>query len=235
MCGRYASFTRLDERPGLFDLDVVSPDVSEKRESYNVAPTTDVPIIIERVTDDNNVSREAHLAHWGLVPIWAKDTSIGARMINARIETVAEKKSFAPSLAKKRCIVPADGYFEWKKTPDGKQPFYIQRDDHELLAFAGLYSWWKSEDGWLLSTTIMTRQASQLSDIHDREPVILDHHQFSAWLDPAMTDPFTALEVLQPPNPRLRATEVSRLVGSVRNNDPSLIQPLDVGRDPDQS
>lgn len=221
MCGRYATFTRLDEQPGLFDLDLITEPVLERPPNWNVAPTTGVPIIIERY--DDGLSREAHLAHWGLLPPWAKDKSFASKMINARSETVAEKRSFAPSLKKRRCIVPADGYYEWKKVGSAKQPYFITRSDGQPLAFAGLYSWWKDDDGWLLSTTIVTKASDRLTDLHDRIPVILDQEDFSDWLDPEVEDVGRALEILDHPTPEMTAVPVSRDVGRVSVNGPENI------------
>lgn len=224
MCGRYATFTRLDEQPGLFDLDLVTEPVAERPPSWNVAPTTAVPIIVERY--DEGLSREAHLAHWGLLPPWAKDKSFAPKMINARSETIAEKRSFAPSFKKRRCIVPADGYYEWKKVTAGKQPYYITRTDGQPLAFAGLYSWWRDADGWLLSTTIITKAADQLADIHDRIPAILERDAFSSWLDPNSEDVDAAMEILHRPNPPLTAIPVRKDVGKVGINEPENIEQI---------
>lgn len=219
MCGRYASFTRLDEQPGLFDLDLVTDEVTDLAPRWNVAPTTMVPIILERTEDSR--SREAHAAHWGLIPIWAKDPAIGSRMINARKETLTEKKSFAPLLKSKRCIVPADGYYEWTGEKGNKIPHYITQADGGLLAFAGLYSWWKSETGWLLSTTIITQEADQLAHIHHRTPHILSPADYDAWLDPELESP---LEVLDEPNPELAEYVVSTAVNRVGVDGPQLIE-----------
>lgn len=219
MCGRYATFTRLDEQPGLFDLDLITDAVAERPANWNVAPTTGVPIIVQRP----DKTREAHLAHWGLVPPWSKDTSFSVKMINARAETIAEKRSFAPSLKKRRCLVPADGYYEWKRDGERKQPYFISRRDGLPLAFAGLYAWWKDGDEWLLSTTIVTRAADQLADIHDRIPVILNRHDFAPWLDPCAEDVDSALEILSHPNPALAARPVAPDVGRVGVNGPENI------------
>lgn len=224
MCGRYASFTRLDEQPGLFDLDVITESVAECPPRWNVAPTTDVPVIVERFA--KGLSREAHLAHWGLVPPWARDTSFAPKMINARSETVAEKRSFAPSLRKRRCLVPADGYYEWKRVGKAKQPYYISRTDGQPLAFAGLYAWWRDTDGWMLSTTIITKAAIHLAKIHDRVPVVIDRESFSDWLDPQSEDVDAVVELLARPNPDLRAIPVSADVGNVRVNRPSNIEEI---------
>lgn len=227
MCGRYATFTRLDDVAALFSLDVISPEVAERGRSWNVAPTTSVPIIVEKYDDDDHLVRAAHLAKWGLIPPWAKDPSIGARMINARSETVAEKKSFAPSLAKRRCVVVADGYYEWLTSPDGKQPYYISRPDGQPLAFAGLYSWWKDGEEWVLSTTIITQDANpELAFIHDRTPHVLEVADLAEWLDPRATDPVAALDVLARPNPELQAWAVRREVGRVGVNEPANVEPV---------
>lgn len=223
MCGRYASFTRLDEGPGLFDLDVVTDEVRGLSPSWNVAPTTTIPVIVERADPH---SREAHAATWGLIPIWAKDPSIGSKMFNARSETLAEKKSFAPSLKNKRAIIPADGYFEWMATDEGKQPHYVTRADGLPLAFAGLYSWWKNGADWVLSATIITEEARQLAQLHHRAPVILDRERFAPWLDPGLTDPLEALALLDQEPPELRAVPVTTSVGKVGVNTPANIEPI---------
>lgn len=186
------------------------------------------------------VRREMHLARWGLVPGWAKDLSIGSRMFNARSDSLATKRSFAPSLAKRRCLVVADGYYEWLKeevpgqSKPRRTPFYIHRTDGAPLAFAGLYAWWPDPskekgdpDRWVLSTTIVTTDArGGLEQIHDREPVVLAEEEADAWLAGDLTGTDEALAVLEQPSPPLSWYEVSPRVGSVRNNDASLIEPV---------
>ena len=181
-----------------------------------------------------------HLARWGLVPGWAKDLSIGSRMFNARSDSLATKRSFAPSLANRRCLVVADGYYEWLKeevpgqSKPRRTPFYIHRTDGAPLAFAGLYAWWPDPskekgdpDRWVLSATIVTADAhGGLEQIHDREPVVLAEDEADAWLTPDLTGADEALAVLEQPSPALSWYEVSARVGSVRNNDPSLIEPV---------
>ncbi|HLS26444.1 MAG TPA: SOS response-associated peptidase [Beutenbergiaceae bacterium] len=183
--------------------------------------------------------RGMHVARWGLIPHWAKDPGIGARMINARAETVAEKSSFSAPLAKRRCIVLADGYYEWHTEPAAgggkpvKTPFYIRPTDGAPIAFAGLYSWWPDParepgdpDRWVLSTTIITQAARDgLEEIHEREPAVLDHAVVNAWLD-RDAGARTALELLEHPSPPLSWYEVDRAVGSVRNQGPHLIDPV---------
>ena len=186
------------------------------------------------------VRREMHLARWGLVPGWAKDLSIGSRMFNARSDSLATKRSFSPSLAKRRCLVVADGYYEWLKeevpgqSKPRRTPFYIHRTDGAPLAFAGLYAWWPDPskekgdpDRWVLSATIVTADAhGGLEQIHDREPVVLAEDEADAWLTPDLTGAEEALAVLEQPSPALSWYEVSARVGSVRNNDASLIEPV---------
>ncbi|MDO5722935.1 MAG: SOS response-associated peptidase [Flaviflexus sp.] len=216
MCGRYASFTPLEVGEPLFELDVVTEEVKQRRPSWNVAPTTMVPIIVQPE------AREAHLARWGLIPPWAKDPQVGAKMINARAETVAEKRSFAPSLKSRRCLVVADGYYEWE---DKGKPHYIYRADGQRIGFAGLYTWWRpAPDSWQLSTTIITRAADQLAELHHREPVILNPGDFSGWLDPSSgTD--DALSILNSPAPSLEHYLVNPQVGRVGVDSEANIEP----------
>ncbi len=252
MCGRYASFSALRDIQLTFDLDALGPECEVLTPSWNVAPTQDVGIVVERILNGHDavdgtqiagaptkepdssaqgsgsVTRELHVARWGLVPPWSKDPSKGPQMINARIETLAEKRTFAPSLATRRCIVPADGYFEWQATAGGKIPHYIHSADGVPLAFAGLYGWWKKPDGsWLLSTTIVTRAAEgELAAIHDRTPVVLTPNEFSEWLDPHQQDKYAARQLIDRPNQLLQADVVGKAVGNIRNNSPENIQPV---------
>lgn len=200
------------------------------------APARGDSPVLERAA----VRRELHLARWGLVPGWAKDLSVGSRMFNARSDSLATKRSFSPSLAKRRCLVLADGYYEWLKeevpgqSKPKRTPFYIHRTDGSPIAFAGLYAWWPDPskekgdpDRWVLSTTIVTSDAhGGLEQIHDREPVVLAEEQAGAWLTPEITAADEALAVLAQQGPALSWYEVSSRVGSVRNNDESLIEPV---------
>lgn len=245
MCGRYASFRAAQALADAFDVAEVTEAAQNLPASYNVAPTEDVRIVVDRIApaahEDGGEERrrELHVARWGLVPPWAKDLSIGSRMFNAREDSLATKRSFAPSLRGRRCLVLAEGYYEWLKeeVPDQSKPrrtpFYIHRTDAAPLAFAGLYAWWpdpqkaKTDPGrWVLSTTIVTTQArGGLAQIHHREPLVLGEEATSHWLNPHRTDAEDALAALQEPSPSMSWHEVSARVGSVRNNDPSLIEP----------
>jgi putative SOS response-associated peptidase YedK len=217
----------------------------EYASSWNVAPTTDVPIVLERLID-GRVHRQLHIAKWGLVPGWAKDPGVGVKMFNARSETVAEKPSFRKALQARRCAVPADGYYEWKKlSAKSKQPYYVRRADGAPTFFAGLYEWWKDPslpDGhprrWLLSTSIITTEGppadsaspvlQELGQLHDRLPVPLSGSAMAEWLDPQADGP--SLVGLIRAEAHSVAAEwtlgpVGDAVGNVRNNGPELIEP----------
>jgi putative SOS response-associated peptidase YedK len=175
---------------------------------------------------------------WGLVPFWAKDVKIGSRMINARAETVAEKPAFRRAFAKRRCLMPADGYYEWQQMPGAaKQPMYISRRDGRSLAFAGLYELWRDpavssedQDAWLWTTTIITTSApDEIGMIHDRMPMIIDPGRWDDWLDPVNNDVADLKSLLVPAMVGdLITWPVSTAVNSVRNNGPELITPVSV-------
>lgn len=247
MCGRYASFRQAQDLADVFDVTTIAEEVAGRKPSWNVAPTQDVLVVLERLVDAEGrtagrdgageatgTSREMHEARWGLVPSWAKDPAIGNRMINARSETVAEKPSFSSSVKTRRCLVPADGYYEWQAPREGstrKTPYFISSPDGAPLAFAGLYAWWRPKDDpgadWLLTTTILTTASTgEMASIHDRVPVILTGEDVSLWLDPTVTDPAEALAVLGTGTPELTWHEVSSAVGSPRNNSPELVEPV---------
>lgn len=238
MCGRYASFRQAQDLADSFDVVEITEDAAVVPPSFNVAPTQPVRVVLERLADPERpgASREMHAARWGLVPAWAKDPSIGSRMINARSETVAEKPAFAKPLATRRCILPADGYFEWRK--DGrsarKVPYFVHRVDAAPVALAGLYAFWrdpaKADDDptrWLMSTTVLTRPARpELTFLHDREPVLLSGDAVAEWLDPTTRTVEGALAVLASAAPRVELHEVDARVGNVRNDFPELIEPV---------
>ncbi|MDQ6754121.1 MAG: SOS response-associated peptidase [Actinomycetota bacterium] len=215
-------------------FDVAEPFAGDIQPSYNVAPTDEVPLILERKSDGGNTSpRELATARWGLVPSWSKDPKAGARLINARMETVTEKPSFRQAAAKRRALVVADGYFEWQKTADGKIPTYLHGETEQILAFAGLYEYWPDPtlpDGhpgrWLRTCTIITtRAADALGHIHDRTPLIVPPDLYADWLDPGTTSTADVQRLLEAiPEPRLVPRVVGTRVNSVRNNGPDLIE-----------
>ena len=238
MCGRYASFREAQDLADAFAAPDIADDARLLPPSWNVAPTDPVRIVVERESDDD-VQRSLRVARWGLVPGWAKDPSVGSRMINARVETLATKPAFRKALLTRRCIVPAEGYYEWQKVErggkPGKQPFWIHAADGSPLAFAGLYEFWRDPDRadddplrWLVTMTIVTGGAATddpaLGPIHDRRPVVLDPAGWDTWLDPLTRDADSVLPLLDARPPRLVPTPVSPAVGSVRNNGPELIE-----------
>jgi putative SOS response-associated peptidase YedK len=189
--------------------------------------------------------RELRVVRWGLVPFWAKDISIGSRLINARAETVATKPAFRRAFARHRCLLPADGFYEWEKSGDSKgarkQPHYIRREDGGVLAFAGLYELWRDKDrpdddpdSWLWTATIITTRAEdEVGRIHDRMPMVIEPGRWADWLDPAATSA-DALHGLMTPAASVHLTTypVSTEVNSVRHNGPGLIEPMEGDSDP---
>lgn len=237
MCGRYATTQTSASLHQAFEIDLASTFV-ETEADFNMAPTKLAPVVVGRREDGaQSVQRELLTARWGLVPSWAKDPSIGSRMINARSETVAEKPSFKRAFGRRRALVPADGYFEWyagqpqegQKKPT-KQPFYITPKDGSVLAMAGLYEFWKDRDAdeWLITFTILTTTAEDdLGHVHERMPLFLEPDAYDEWLDPAPRGTDELLGLLVPAAPgRLDAFAVSTAVNNVRNNGPELIVPI---------
>lgn len=227
MCGRY-TLTNVSQNLLGPLFDVVDIPVAGLSPRFNVAPTQDVPIV--RVLAHGG-PRTLSLAHWGLVPSWAKDLSIGSKMINARAETAAEKPAFRSSFKNKRCLVPTDGFYEWKKLAGGKkQPCWIHRPDGKPFAFAGLWARWKdpAEGGTLDSFTILTTDAIPgVADIHDRMPVVLAPETYGAWLDPD-EQRVDYLEGLlgDRRGVELVVTPVSTRVNNPRNEGPDNVRPV---------
>jgi putative SOS response-associated peptidase YedK len=223
MCGRYTLSSPGDEVALLFDL----PEPPSVLPRYNLAPTQEAAVV--RVKHSGG-PRQLDLLRWGLIPYWAKEASIGSRMINARAESVADKAAFNWSFRKKRCLVAADGFFEWQKVGKVKQPFLIRRQDRKPFAFAGLWSSWRNpEQGqWIESFTIVTTDANDLMrPLHDRMPVILDPESFDLWLDPKVEDAARLVPLLVPhPAEGFEAFPVSRVVNSALYDEPDCIQPL---------
>ncbi|WP_129338123.1 SOS response-associated peptidase [Cellulomonas endophytica] len=238
MCGRYASFREDQALADEFAVAVVADDVRLLPPSWNVAPTDAVRLVVERADrETGEVVRQLRLARWGLVPSWAKDPSVGSRMINARVETLLERPAFAKPFAVRRALLPADGYYEWQKPPEGtkgrKQPYWIHAEDGSVLALAGLYEFWKDPtkadddpDRWLVSATVITRPATPaLAPVHDRQPLALPPDRWEAWLDPAV-DAHGARALLEVVPPPLVATPVSTRVNAVANDGPDLVEPV---------
>lgn len=221
MCGRYASFSSSGQLALDFRLDGLSDRAEKWAPSWNIAPTQPIRIVVE-----TGQGREAHVARWGLVPPWAASRGSGPALFNARMETAATKRSFASALAERRCIVPADWYYEWQAGPSPKTPYRI--GDGKPLAFAGLFQWFRDDEGtWRLSATILTRAATgPLASIHDRTPAVLEPQEYAPWLARDAVDPQAALAVLARPGRELEAVEVSRAVGSVASNGPELCEPV---------
>ena len=284
MCGRYASARKRIEL--LEEFRIERDRVPEPLEpDYNVAPTKRVYAVVTREArpsesaeeaanrtdavsaptasaapspvDQPGVARELRVVRWGLVPFWAKDPKIGSRLINARAETVASKPAFRHAFKRNRCLLPADGYYEWQR-PDGtesdvpggkggaKQPYFITRGDGGPLAFAGLYELWRDrelpddhERAWLWTATIITTSApDELGKIHDRMPMVITPDRWSDWLDPALNDPADLMALLAPAaSSGLISYPVSTAVNSVRHNGAELIERIELdppGRDPDR-
>jgi len=254
MCGRYASARKRQDLLEEFriDRDRVTDDLEP---DYNVAPTKPVYAVLTRdrrgpdesggppeqrgAETGTGVARELRVVRWGLVPFWAKDPSIGSRMINARVETVDSKPAFRRAFAKRRCLLPADGFYEWMKVSDQgkvrKQPYYIHRADGGVLAFAGLYELWRDrsvpedhQQAWLWTSVIITTSApDEEGRIHERMPMVIDPARWGDWLDPANGDAAHVHALLAPAAASgLASYPVGTAVNYVRNNGPALIEPL---------
>lgn len=238
MCGRYAAAKDTASLVEEFQVETVID--AAPGPNYNVAPTDQVAFIVDRPVDGSvegatGVQRQLRVARWGLVPSWAKDPKIGARMINARWENAAEKPAFRAAFARRRCLIPADGYFEWYLPAGGvtgavrpaKQPYFIHRADGADLALAGLYEFWRPrpDDDWLVTVTVLTTDSTgPLAAIHDRMPVVIEPSGYSRWLDPGAAVGASFDATL--PIDLLTAHPVSTAVNSVRNNSPDLLAPI---------
>ena len=227
MCGRYALFGPVSvsreakSAADRMDLDLESV-LNQRDPLYNIAPTQR-PAVLTHTDEGYGI----HGTRWGLIPSWAKDEKIGSRLINARVETVAEKPSFRTAFKKRRCLVPASGYFEWKGTAGSKQPYFLHDPDDHLLMFAGLWEGWKPDDEaeWLHTFTIITGAPGKVSgDIHDRQPVILPPDEWHDWLT---AEPDVAKDILERhPEAELTFYPVSKAVNNVRNHGEELIAPV---------
>ncbi|MGI8578162.1 MAG: SOS response-associated peptidase [Nocardioidaceae bacterium] len=251
MCGRYASSRKPEDLVEEFEVDrvdVASPLAAD----YNVAPTKDVYAVLDRRGHDREApkpQRRLRVVKWGLVPSWAKDPEIGSRLINARVETLADKPAYKKAFAKRRCLLPADGYYEWDVTEQlgtngkpVKQPFFIRPTDGGPLAMAGLYEIWRNQalpqdhdDAFLWTATVITTTAEDVvGRIHDRMPMLVEPDQYDAWLDVESTNAEDLTALLVPAAAgRLAAYPVSTAVNNVSNNGPELLDRVSHEDEPD--
>ena len=225
MCGRY----RLSRRRQLIEEHFeTAPWDDDWTPRYNIAPTQPVPVIRQHPKEP---VRQISTMRWGLVPNWAKDASGAAGMINARSETAAEKPAFRDPLRLRRCLIPADGFYEWKRTTTSKQPFCFEVNDGELFAFAGLWDGWKDSKGeWVKTCSILTTTPNAMtSPVHDRMPVILDPSSYDLWLDPGMQNVAAICDLLKPYDARfMRCYPVSTRINHTANDDESCARPVEV-------
>ena len=222
MCGRFVGYRKLDELQEFFPIDRAGCEITE---NFNVAPSQEI-LAIYRLQGENWLDK----FHWGLVPFWAKDPTIGNRMINARMETVAEKPSFKNAFKNRRCLIIADGFYEWKGPQGQKQPMLITLPDKKPFAFAGLWETWNKNDPQTpyRSCTIITTDACEaIRDIHHRMPVILKPDAYTDWLNPKNHNIEGLKKILEEKHiTRLTGYPVSKQVNSTRNNDTSLLDPI---------
>ncbi|WP_273845980.1 SOS response-associated peptidase [Rubrobacter calidifluminis] len=220
MCGRYTLKTPVETLVRRFDLSGPLPGLSP---SYNIAPSRKVAAVVLQ-----EGQRRLEMLRWGLVPSWADDPGIGNRMINARAESVAEKPSYRGAFRSRRCLILADGFYEWKRENNGRQPYHIRMRDGSPFAFAGLWESWSGREGEIRSCTIITTDPNDLlAPIHNRMPVILDPQDYDLWLDISVRDPEVLLPLLAPyEGANLEAYPVSRLVNSPTNDDPACVEPV---------
>jgi len=221
MCGRYTMHHTAQQIEVRFGISEARATTTER---YNIAPTQDVPIVVEE-----EGARYLEMVQWGLLPAWAKDPSLGRKIINARSETIAERPAFKPALARRRCVIPSDGFYEWKTEEGARQPIHIRRKDGELFGFAGLWEEWKQPDGTPLRTcTIITTSPNKIMDpIHNRMPVILLPEDEATWLDVTANKPAAVLRLLRPyPTELLEAYPVDRRVNIPTIEDPTLLNSL---------
>jgi|YelNatPaOPRAMG01_1025707.scaffolds.fasta_scaffold10031_5 putative SOS response-associated peptidase YedK len=223
MCGRYVLKTSMRQLQRIYGIPDDDTSRSEEwRPRYNLAPSQDAPVV--RVLAGQ---RRLDLLRWGLLPGWATDPTLALKLINARSETVATKPAFRGAFRSRRCIVPADGFYEWQAGPSGKQPFYIHAADDSVLSLAGLWETWRSPGGEVLETyAILTTEANAwMRPLHDRMPVILLGEAVDQWLDPASSAGALQSLLKAPPEVSLKAYPVSRAVGAVKNDSAELIEP----------
>jgi len=225
MCGRY----RLSRRKQIVEEYFDSPsDEQDWVPRYNIAPTQPVPVIRQH---PKQPVRQLSLMKWGLIPSWAKDPSGGASMINARSETASTKPAFRDALRARRCLIPADGFYEWVRTQKAKQPYCFEVNGSKLFAFAGIWDRWKDpHGGWMKTCSILTTTPNAVtSAVHDRMPVIVDPDSYDLWLDPGMQNVAAVSELLKPYDARLmRCYPVSTRINQVANDDEECSRAIEV-------
>lgn len=227
MCGRFSLATTADDLAEFFGMDVFP----EFDPHFNLSPSQPICALRQQ---EKEAKREALWMRWGLIPSWAKDPGIGNRMINARSETVAEKPAFRAAFKKRRCLVPADGFYEWKSEGRKKQPYFIRSRKDSIMAFAGLWELWSAPDGSeVTSCAILTTQANELmAPIHHRMPVILSPKDFNTWLDTEATKPDSLKKLMMPFSAKkLEAYPVSRFVSNPSNDSPQCIEKIELEDD----
>jgi putative SOS response-associated peptidase YedK len=226
MCGRFtlrAPAGVIAQQFSLFDVPNFTP-------SYNIAPTQSVAVVRQSATAAQS-QREIVWMHWGLIPSWAQDRSMASHTINARAETASQKPAYRAAFRRRRCLVLADGFYEWQRTDGQKQPYFIHMTDDRPFAFAGLWETWEgSEANYLESCTLLTTEANELMrPIHDRMPVILPPEDHERWLDPNVQDPAAVSPLLRPyPDAEMEAHMVSTYVNSPTHDSPACVEPLKV-------
>jgi len=226
MCGRYRLSRRKQIIEEYFDS---APWEEDWNPRFNIAPTQPVPVIRQHPKEP---VREIAPMRWGLIPSWARDASVAASMINARSETASTKPAFRDALKLRRCLIPADGFYEWVRTGKSKQPFCFEVNEGELFAFAGIWDRWKAPSGWIKSCSILTTTPNAVtSAIHDRMPVILDRDSYDLWLDPGMQNVASISELLKPYDAGLmRSYPISSRINHVVNDDEECSRPVEIAQ-----
>ena len=227
MCGRYTLYHSSNEIVDRFRTMQVEFDLEQR---FNIAPTQLVAVVAEKA-EGGEIQRHLEPVKWGLVPFWVKDITTFKPFFNTRVETIAEKPSFKAAFTRRRCLIPCDGFYEWKKTPDGKVPMFITLKDNATFGMAGIYETWSSKDGGDLTTcSIITVPANNfMSDIHDRMPAIVRREDEDSWLNPMEVNNETLLRILKPyDDAQMKAHPVSSMVNSVRNESVRLIEEVTI-------
>lgn len=219
MCGRY---TLAAKRRQIMEHFAIEARLPEFAPSYNISPAQSIPVVWQLA----EAGRQLSLMHWGLIPHWLKTPESRFRMINARAETLAARPAYRDAFRHRRCLIPADGFYEWQAGATGKRPYYFCLPDHGLFAFAGLWEYWEGEHGIYSCTLVTTRANAALAPIHDRMPVIIPRERYAEWLDPGGTDVRQLQALLQPaPDALLQAYPVGVEVNRPDHDSPELIRP----------